>query len=79
MNSRGDTDKGMWVTEIGWNSSQGSPTRPVCVEPVLVTEEEQAAFLTSSFDILLNEGIEKIFLVPVYGCGNVYSLHILDK
>jgi len=50
-----DTDKRVYVTEVGWNSSKGSPNRPVCLEPVLVYESEQAAYLKSMFDILFNE------------------------
>ena len=55
MSDNNDGDKHVWITEVGWNSSKGSPTRPVCHDPVLVTESEQAAYLKPMFDILFNE------------------------
>lgn len=55
MAENNDGHKRVWITEIGWNSSKGSPTRPTCLEPVLVYESEQAAYLKMMFDILRNE------------------------
>jgi hypothetical protein len=55
MADNNDGNKRVWVTEVGWNSSKGSPTRPVCLDPVLVYETEQAAYLKPMFDILFNE------------------------
>ena len=47
--------KHVWITEVGWNSSKGLPNRPVCHDPVLVTEWEQATYLKPIFDTLFNE------------------------
>jgi len=55
MSDNDDGDKRVWITEVGWNSSKGSPTRPVCLDPVLVYESEQAAYLKPMFDILFDE------------------------
>ena len=55
MSNNSDGNKRVWITEVGWNSSKGSPTRPVCLDPVLVFESEQAAYLTPMFDILFDE------------------------
>jgi hypothetical protein len=50
-----DQYKLLWITEIGWNSSKGLPNSPMCFDPVLVYETEQAAFLKPMFDILFDE------------------------
>ena len=50
-----DGNKHIWITEVGWNSSKGLPNRPVCHDPVLVTEEDQATYLKPMFDTLFNE------------------------
>ncbi|MEO0249199.1 MAG: hypothetical protein ABIN58_06575, partial [candidate division WOR-3 bacterium] len=55
MFNNNDGGKRVWITEVGWNSSKGSPTRPVCLDPVLVTESEQAAYLKPMFDTLFTE------------------------
>ncbi len=55
MSSFGDSNKTMWVTEIGWNSSLDSPTAGWCLANQLVYETDQAAFLKPAFDILFNE------------------------
>lgn len=55
MSDNNDGDKRVWITEVGWNSSKGSPTRPACLDPVLVSESEQAAYLKPMFDILFDE------------------------
>lgn len=55
MADQGDDTKSVWVTEIGWNSSLGSPDAPPCLSHILVTEPDQATYLKTSFDILFNE------------------------
>ncbi len=55
MSSHTQGNKRAWITEVGWNSSKGLPDRPICHDPVLVTEAEQAAYLKPMFDTLFNE------------------------
>lgn len=55
MSSQSQGNKHVWITEVGWNSSKGLPNRPVCHDPVLVTEAEQAAYLKPMFNTLFNE------------------------
>lgn len=65
MDERGDGTKKIWVTEIGWNSSRGAMNSPWCLQQVVVSEREQAEYLTSGFDVLfrdvLNHAVEKVF------------------
>ncbi len=65
MAERGDGDKKIWVTEIGWNSSRGAVNGPWCLQQVLVTEREQAEYLKAGLDVLFNEvhaaAVEKVF------------------
>jgi hypothetical protein len=49
MNEYGDGGKRIWITEIGWNTNQ---TQWVCMPP-FVSELDQAAYLTESWDIFL--------------------------
>lgn len=51
MNERGDGDKRFWITEIGWNTNT---TQWSCMPP-FVSEENQAAYLESSWSIFLGE------------------------
>lgn len=55
MYLRTDGNKHIWITEVGWNSAKNLPNRPICHDPVLVTEGEQATYLKPLFDILFNE------------------------
>lgn len=55
MSDHTQGNKHLWITEVGWNSSKGLPDRPICHDPVLVTEAEQAAYLKPMFDTLFNE------------------------
>jgi len=55
MSNHTHGNKRVWVTEVGWNSSKGLPNRPICHDPVLVTEAEQAAYLKPMFDTLFNK------------------------
>ncbi len=50
-----DGNKHVWITEAGWNSAKNLPNRPVCHDPVLVTETEQSNYLKPMFDILFTE------------------------
>lgn len=51
MNDHGDGSKRFWITEIGWNTNT---TQWICMPP-FVSEENQAAYLETSWDIFLNE------------------------
>jgi hypothetical protein len=57
MASRGDGDRDIWVTEIGWNSALDNPAIEDCpeIKPWCVTRAQQAEYLRDSLDILLNE------------------------
>jgi hypothetical protein len=57
MASRGDGDKDIWITEIGWNSALDNPAIENCpgIRPWCVTRTEQAQYLRDSFDILFKE------------------------
>jgi hypothetical protein len=57
MASRGDEDKDIWITEIGWNSALDNPAIANCpdIAPWCVTRNLQARYLADSFDILLHE------------------------
>lgn len=54
MADYGDTTKSVWITEVGWNSAQGDPN-VACLWDIVTTEQEQATYLKSGFDILFNE------------------------
>jgi hypothetical protein len=63
MQAKGDANKKVWVTEVGWNSAKGKPN-PGCVpNDEMVTEQEQADYLYRSFHILLDEvpAVQKVF------------------
>ncbi len=53
----GDGGKDLWATELGWNSAKGVPEGDNCpaIAEQLVSETEQANYLTASFDILFDE------------------------
>jgi hypothetical protein len=51
MNEHGDGRKRFWVTEIGWNTN----TIQWSCMPPFVSEENQAAYLETSWDIFLGE------------------------
>lgn len=51
MDVHGDGEKRIWITEIGWNTNT---TQWACMPP-FVSEEEQAAYLETSWDIFLTE------------------------
>jgi hypothetical protein len=57
MASRGDGDKDIWITEIGWNSALDNPAIENCpgMKQWCVDKATQARYLKDSFDILLNE------------------------
>jgi hypothetical protein len=57
MASRGDGDRDIWITEIGWNSALDNPAIANCQElvPWCVGRMLQARYLGDSFDILFNE------------------------
>ena len=55
MTDHGDSDKTIWVTEVGWNSSQRSNNRPSCLAAILVPETQQANYLKPLLDILFTE------------------------
>jgi hypothetical protein len=67
MAEHGDSQKPIWVTEIGWNSARQSRNRPTCFNAVLVQESEQARYLTAMFDILLND-------VPLWGQPGTHAV-----
>ncbi len=54
---RQDLNKEIWITEIGWNTAKGDDAADNCpaLKPQLVTTNEQAGYLFSSFDILFKE------------------------
>jgi hypothetical protein len=51
MDAHDDGSKRIWITEIGWNTNT---TQWVCMPP-FVSEEDQAAYLESSWSIFLGE------------------------
>jgi hypothetical protein len=51
MDAHGDGSKRFWITEIGWNTNT---TQWVCMPP-FVSEENQAAYLETSWNIFLTE------------------------
>jgi len=57
--SRNDSNKDIWVTEIGWNSAVGSDAslKHTCMaaEELWVTPDQQTAYLPASFNILFKE------------------------
>jgi hypothetical protein len=57
MAARGDSDKDIWITEIGWNSALDNPAIIGCpeIKPWCVGRAVQAQYLRDSFDILFNE------------------------
>jgi hypothetical protein len=57
MASRGDSDKDIWITEIGWNSALDNPAIEDCpaIKAWCVTRAQQAQYLRDSLDILLKE------------------------
>jgi len=57
MASRGDGDKDIWITEIGWNSALDNPAIKNCpgMRPWCVGRAVQAQYLGDSLDILFNE------------------------
>jgi hypothetical protein len=57
MASRGDEDKDIWITEIGWNSALDNPAVENCpgIKQWCVTRAVQAKYLRDSFDILFHE------------------------
>jgi hypothetical protein len=57
MASRGDGDKDIWITELGWNSALDNPAIQNCpgMKPWCVSRAVQAQHLMDSFDILFNE------------------------
>ncbi len=54
MSGRGDGNKKIWTTEIGWNSAYGDPNVGPYASQV-ITRQLQADYLTTGFDILFNE------------------------
>ncbi len=54
----GDWEKKFWITEVGWNSAKGDPAAACRGAHTLVSQYEQATYLTSSFDILFTEVID---------------------
>ncbi|MGD9375691.1 MAG: PKD domain-containing protein [Anaerolineae bacterium] len=56
MAARGDGDKEIWVTELGWNSALDNPAVENCpgIKPWCVDRATQAQYLGDSFDLLLN-------------------------
>jgi hypothetical protein len=63
MQSNGDGNKKIWVTEIGWTSSLGDPGVTACTADIAVNPTEQAVYLKKGFDILFNEvpAVDKVF------------------
>ncbi|MBN1658095.1 MAG: PKD domain-containing protein [Anaerolineae bacterium] len=57
MDSRGDGNKDIWITEIGWNSALDNPAIGNCpdMKPWCVGRAVQAQHLGASFDILFHE------------------------
>lgn len=55
MSTNDDGSRKVWITEIGWNSSLGSPTAGQCLANQLVYETDQAVYLKPAFDILFQE------------------------
>jgi hypothetical protein len=57
MASRGDGEKDIWITEIGWNSALDNPAIEDCpdIKPWCVTRAVQAQYLHDGFDILFEE------------------------
>lgn len=57
MASRGDEDKEIWITEIGWNSALDNPVIANCpdIAAWCVTRNLQARYLADSLDILLHQ------------------------
>jgi hypothetical protein len=57
MASRGDGDKDIWITEIGWNSALDNPAIENCpgMKAWCVGRAVQAQYLGDAFDILFNE------------------------
>jgi hypothetical protein len=57
MSSRGDGDKDVWITEIGWNSALDNPAIGDCpgMRAWCVGRAVQAQYLGDAFDILFNE------------------------
>ena len=57
MAARGDGDKDIWITELGWNSALDNPAVDNCpgIKPWCVDRATQAHYLGDSFDILFNE------------------------
>ncbi len=57
MASRGDGDKDIWITEIGWNSALDNPAIENCpgIKPWCVTRAQQAQYLRDSMNILLTQ------------------------
>ncbi len=57
MASRGDGDKDIWITELGWNSALDNPAIENCpgMKAWCVGRAVQAQYLADSFDILFNE------------------------
>ena len=60
MAAHGDGGKPIWMSELGWSSTNGSPTS--CTrgtwagqKPSGVTEANQAAFLTKAYACLAND------------------------
>jgi len=49
MSQYGDSKKEIWITEIGWSTSQN------------VSKEDQAAYLVRSYVVALAEGVSKFF------------------
>ncbi|NJM39265.1 MAG: cellulase family glycosylhydrolase [Anaerolineae bacterium] len=59
LDENGRKDAQIWVTEFGFNAAKGVANRPTCQEAVLVTEDEQAKFMRSGFNVLLGEAERK--------------------
>jgi hypothetical protein len=59
MEANGDSDKKVWITEVGWNSALGEPN----ALPLVVDKTTQASYLQKGFDILLNQArsVDKVF------------------
>ena len=55
MTDHDDSDKTVWVTEVGWNSALRSNNRPSCLAAILVPEAQQANYLKPLLDILFTE------------------------
>jgi alkaline phosphatase len=64
MDDYGDGRKRIWITEIGWNTNT---TQWVCMPP-FVSEENQAAFLETSWNIFLEEptGGDRVLVDKVF-------------